>query len=639
MIAVVGSPNSGKTTLFNRLTGLSAKTVNYPGSTVDLLYGRWGEWDIIDTPGIYSLEARSPDEEVTVRALVEKQPRVVMVVVDATQASRQLAMARQVIRFSWTGATKPSFKVVLVVTMLDLLRREGQAIDLERLTLEIGAKAVGIDATSHDSIVRDLEKLRAAVAEADSVQTAVSVADVVVDAVSVADDLNRARDIVARVIKPLAEKPAKRTPREFTRAIDRWILHPVFGPVLFVAAMTLLFASIYWLAAPLMEVVDGGVSWVSALLAKAFAPIESSVAGSLASRFVTGGVVAGLGAILVFVPQIFILFCGVAILEDTGYLARAAALVDRPLKALGLGGRSFVPLLSGFACAVPAMLAARTINSRRERGLTLFVLPLMSCSARLPVYALLLGFVLGDNALKAGFGLALLYFGSVVVGSVTAAIVNAWGQKRGWLGQEKSFFLLELPLYRRPRPLMVLKQAWLRTKSYVVRTGPTILVLSALIWAATTFPNFSSEDPAARLEGSFAAKAGQVLSPVFEPMGGDWRTGLGLISAFAAREVFVSTMAVIFHATETPDGDQQASILEKMKMAEAPGGGPLFTVASSLGLMLFFMIALQCLSTVAVAYRESASWRFAVVQLASFNALAYVLSVGLVQGLRLAGVP
>lgn len=632
-VLLVGSPNSGKTTLFNRLTGLRAKTVNYPGSTVDLLVGTWGDVQLFDTPGVYSLYPRSPDEEITMSALKTKEPHAVVAVIDATQLSRQLAIALQLKELFRPEKPGPA-SVVVAITMLDLLEREGETLDLFKLSSELGLPVI---ATTSQSTIEDLrhaiEKEKAVSPRSSRILQSSSIADL--------REAKRIKDLVVTSPKRTAEAAALLGPRALTRQIDRTALHPVLGPLLFLTIMTTLFTLIYWLAQPLMNLVDQTFSGLSDILTHQ--PWVDP--RNLFVRLVSDGLIAGIGAVLVFVPQIFILFCGLVFLEDSGYLARAATIVDRPLKAIGLGGRSFVPLLSGFACAVPAMMAARTVNSRRERMLTLFVLPLMSCSARLPVYALLLGFVFGGQSIAAGFALAALYIGSIISGVIAASVLGRMAEKRGLFGKEKSFLLLELPLYRRPHLLLVLKQAFLRTKSYVKRTGPVILLLSVVIWLGTNFPHYDIEDQTARLEESYAGQLGRVLSPVFEPMGGDWRTGLGLMSAFAAREVFVSTMAVIFHVTEPSAGKGQSDetlqtgLLEQMHAAKAPNGRPLFTISSVLGLMLFFMIALQCLATFAVAIRESNSTRFAVTQLVIFNVAAYILTVGLVQGLRSLGVP
>ncbi|MGZ3749185.1 MAG: nucleoside recognition domain-containing protein, partial [Pseudobdellovibrionaceae bacterium] len=317
----------------------------------------------------------------------------------------------------------------------------------------------------------------------------------------------------------------------------------------------------------------------------------------------------------------------------TGYLSRAATLIDKPFSLLGMSGRSFVPVLSGFACAVPAMIATRNISSARDRWITNFIVPLLTCSARLPVYALFLAFVFKDQpAWKAGLGMAVLYFASALIGATAAGIINRFLPQ----GQN-AFFMMELPLYRRPRFRVLLRQSLTRTMSYVKRAGPPIFIFAGLMWAATTFPHYNMEDAQQRLEQSYAGRVGHWIEPLVHPMGVDWRVGVGLISAFAAREVFVSSLAVTFNITdENPDSAQQ-SLLQQMGAAVNSQGEKIFTLASVTGLIIFFMIALQCMSTVAVSAREMGSYKFALTQLVVFNLVAYVLAVGAFQALKALG--
>lgn len=626
-LLLVGSPNSGKTTVFNRLTGVGAKTVNYPGSTVDLLVGSWGEHTVVDSPGIYSLEPRSLDEEVTIKAITSEKPDVVLVVIDATQLERQTVLALQLIR--------SGHPVVILVSMLDLLQAEGLQLSLDRLRLELGAACLAFSTGAATEQAALLQTLLAA-AEKAAQKTGTRQATAAQATAAQITDWARATEIKQNVLSPLAMHSAKRavarggmapSARERTRAIDRLVLHPLFGPLIFLFTMGGLFASIYWVASPLMELVDTSFGMLNGWLL-AFAP------ENLVLRFLCEGVLTGAGAVLVFVPQIFILFVGVIALEDSGYLARAASIVDRPLQGLGLGGRSFVPLLSGFACAVPAMLASRTINSQRERLLTLLILPLMSCSARLPVYALLISFLFPTSSGFAGLTLALLFFSSLLAGGIAALLAGRLGLFKG----DRAFFILELPVYRVPQFPVIFKQALLRTQSYIRRAGLMILGLSVVIWIGTTFPDYKNADQGERLEQSFLGRTGALLSPVFEPMGGDWRTGVGLLSAFAAREVFVSTMAVLFHVTDPEEEGMRAGLLEQMRAAKNEAGYPLFTISSVIGLLIFFVVALQCLSTFSVAGKESGSWKFAWGQLIVFNVVAYFLAVAAVQGLRFLGV-
>jgi ferrous iron transport protein B len=336
---------------------------------------------------------------------------------------------------------------------------------------------------------------------------------------------------------------------------------------------------------------------------------------------------------MIFVPQIFILFVGFTLLEDTGYLARAATVVDRPLHKLGLSGRAFVPILSGFACAVPAVMASRNIRSPRERWITVFVIPFMTCSARLPVYALLLTFLyFGANSWKAGVAMTALYGGGVLLGALAAAVLN-----RILRAESHSHFLMELPIYRWPKLGFTLRLSLRRTRAYIKKAGPTIFFFVLLLWVGTHFPYHSDATPAEQLQSSVIGQVGQAIEPVFQPMGLDWRAGLGMMSAFVAREVFVSSMAVIFSITEVDKASLQQPLLEKMRTAQMPDGSPLFTLSSVVGLIIYFMIALQCLSTTGVTLREMGSWKYALTQLITLNVLAYVVAVAVVQGMRALG--
>ena len=630
IVALVGSPNSGKTTLYNWLTGSRFKTVNYPGATVDYSIGktseRYGEQiAIMDTPGTYSLDPKSPDERVTSDSIfnhhVHGAATVVVAVADATHLARQLLVTRQLV--------EAGFPVVLAVTMSDILTERRETLDTETLSKELGIPVVLINGRLGGGVDQLVEAIRKQIAMSVNKVRGAKIerwSDDKVEAILGVNSLIVARSLLPQVV-PLHAPKKLSTARERTRRIDRVLLHPVFGLLIFIALMTFLFSSIFWAAAPAMDAIDKSFSWLAE-------HVRAMNPDNLLIEFISNGLIASVGAVMVFLPQIFILFLGIIILEDSGYLARSATLVDKPLSKLGMGGRSFVPILSGYACAVPAMMAARTINSKRERWLTLFILPLMSCSARLPVYALLLAFLFrGKPAYYAGLMLAGIYLASLIAGGIAALIAGKFLKI-----DDRSFFMMELPVYRSPRPSLVLRQAVTRTNSYLKRAGFPIFMFALIVWLGTTFPNAREKDNSARLSSSYAAQLGHVIQPVFEPMGGDWRVGFGLMSAFAARETFVSSLAVMFQVASDDEATLKDSLLQKMQEAKAPNGFPLFTLASVLGLIVFFMIALQCLTTVAIAARESGGWKFALMQLAVFNAVAYVLAVSLVQGLRALGI-
>lgn len=620
-VALVGSPNSGKTTLYNWLTGSKFKTVNYPGATVEYSLGRLaahlrgetdGDLGVMDTPGVYSLFPKSADEEVTLQVLREHQEvTAVLVVVDGTQLERHLQIAMQVRDLGLPFA--------VVVTMADLLRNQGIELDLKALETELGVPVRAFDGLLGGGLLELVEPLkkmpavRAKVRELEPTRLKKQIADA---------------HALANKALAKTDHPQVRLARLAlrTRQWDRWLLHPWLGLVIFVLVMGALFSSIYWVAAPFMDWIDGGFSWAADF-------VHGHGPEGLMTDFVADGLIASFGAILVFVPQIFILFLGIGFLEASGYLARAATLIDKPFSKVGLTGRSYVPILSGFSCAVPALMAARNISSKRDRLITQFVIPLMSCSARLPVYAILLAFVFpGENALKVGLALTGLYFGALVIGAIAAAILNRLIPK-----DQASLLLMELPLYRRPRWGVVARQAFTKTGSYVTRAGPIIFVIAVAMWFGAQFPHREGATKNGQLEQSYVGQLGHLIEPVVSPMGVDWRVGVGLISAFAAREVFVSTMAVTFNITDEDDEARDQSLLQQMQEATRDDGKKVFTVASVAGLLVFFMIALQCMSTFAMAQRESGKWSFAWAQLIVFNVVAYVLAVGIYQGLALAG--
>jgi ferrous iron transport protein B len=435
------------------------------------------------------------------------------------------------------------------------------------------------------------------------------------------------------------------SPDQITLKIDRILLHRFWGFIIFLLVMGATFTSIFWLAQPLMNFVDEFFSGLNILVA------ENFKAGWL-TNLVSDGIISGAGSVLVFVPQILILFLILGLLEDSGYLARGAMLIDKPLSKIGLNGRSFVPMLSGFACAIPAMIAARTIPNRRERLLTIFIIPLMSCSARLPVYALLIAYLIPQEKPWIG-GLLLggIYLFSILTSILVATLINKF-KKKIFAAEESSSFILELPTYRIPKLSAVISHTYNSSKQYILRAGPTILGFSLVLWFLTYFPNINPEvetagmtfeqkqnlERAERLESSYASELGKLIQPLTSPIGMDWRIGVSLISAFAAREVFVSSLALTFKVTS--EGDKaQNTLLNSLKNATIESTGEkLFTVATTLGLIVFFIFALQCLSTVAVSRKETGGWKIPLLQLLIFTSLAYVMTFITVNGLRLFGI-
>jgi len=599
-VALVGSPNSGKTSLFNWITGSRYKTVNYPGSTVESHKGLslpfYGEtFEVIDTPGIYSLNPSSQDEKVTLDLLLSGQLHRVILVIDASQIQRQLLIALQLKEMGVL------FSVAL--TMSDLDPEANSAVDPKILSEELGVHVSVVDGRLGGG-VKEL---------VDSSIDRGPVFKKPFRSLSNDEDFLKKLTSQGRVI---ANKVVPSRTRVEKFELDRWLVHSRLSLPLFLIVMTLLFSSVYYFAAPFMDMVD----W---FFATSSVFVSEQLGEGMISDFLSSGMIEGMGAVLVFVPQIFVLFFGLGLLEESGYLARASTLIDRPLHFVGLSGRSFVPLLSGFACAVPAVMATRNLKSARERWIAVFVLPFMTCSARLPVYALLLGFLFfGEASWKPGLILAAIYFSSALIGGVAAWILHKILKTK-----ERSYFLMEFPPYRRPRVAKVFKDSLYRTKSYVVKAGPTIFTFVLILWVASYFPHNTAWSESEQLANSFLGQVGSALDFLFRPMGLDWRAGVALLSAFVAREVFVSSMAVIFNLGGVAESSVQASLIEQMKNATFPDGGLIFTTPTIVAMILFFMFALQCISTTGVTIKEMGSWKYGVAQLVTLNVVAYAVAV------------
>ena len=627
--ALIGSPNSGKTTLYNWLTGSKSKTVNYPGSTVEYSMGMLREHlaekenakeiSIVDTPGVYSLRPQSEDEKVTHDVLFKTNGSVskidgIIAVLDATQLGRHLLLAKQ--------AKESGYPLVTVLTMRDLIEKEGSKLDLALISKELGSEIIlfdGIFGRGLNELLLEIKK------PTNLKEIEISCPDWNIEnqtaVIKWADALHK---------NAVSNSKNEKSARSFSNSVDAVLMHPILGFVMFFFFMTVLFSAVYWAATPAMDLIDASFGRLIAL-------VTENIPG-LTGEFFGSGLVAAIGGVVIFVPQIFILFIGIGLLESTGYLARVAALIDKPLAMLGLGGRSFVPLLSGFACAIPAIMATRNITSKKERLIAQNVIPFMTCSARLPVYALLIGFLYGNsNPLLAGFIMAVMYFGAIIVGAIAARAISFFIKDNS-----RSRLLMELPLYRRPRFSIIFLQAITKAKNFVVKAGPIIFTLAIVLWFATNFPRpliteGTADVPAAVVaQQSYAAQVGQVIEPVFKPMGLDWRVGFGLISAFAAREVFVSSLALMFNVEEKEEA-QTAGLITAMKNATFPNGSPIFTTASVVGILIFFMIALQCTSTVGILKREMGSWTPVMMQLVFSNLVAYGLAVSAVTALRMLG--
>ncbi|MCU0413024.1 MAG: ferrous iron transport protein B [Ignavibacteriaceae bacterium] len=666
LITLVGPPNSGKTTLFNLLSGKNYKTVNYPGSTVEYYTSRILpkyniQAELLDSPGIVSLLPESIDEKVAVDSLYSHPtlgaPDLVITTIDSCQLSRHLLLPIQLV--------SSGFNVIIVLTMTDILAKRDLKVSENRLSKSLNCDVVAINGRTKqgvDNLIKlinsNLERIKTAekknILPHSLIENKTNLLDTFKEIEEIVNDVYEPIKVdkinlktANNELKVLQDGSASNgfTPDEITIKIDRVLLHRFWGFLVFLLVMGLTFTSIFWIAQPLMNFVDELFTNLNSLVLENFEP------GWL-TFLISDGIISGTGSVLVFVPQILILFLILGLLEDSGYLARGAMLIDKPLSKIGLNGRSFVPMLSGFACAIPAMIAARTIPNRKERLFTIFIIPLMSCSARLPVYALLIAYLIPkDNAWLGGFLLGGIYFLSTISSIVVAWIINKFS-KRIFSDEGSSSFILELPSYKIPKINAVINHTYNSSKQYILRAGPMILGFSLVLWFLTFFPNINPQvekegltteqiqnlERAERLEHSFASDLGKIIQPFMTPIGMDWRIGVSLISAFAAREVFVSSLALTFKVT-SEDDEEQSTLLNSLTTAKIGATGEkLFTVATSIGLIVFFIFALQCLSTVAVSRKETGGWKIPILQVFIFTGLAYFMTFLTVNGLRFFGV-
>ena len=591
-VALVGPPNCGKTTLFNKLTGLRQKVANFPGVTVEQHTGLATLPDgrtvsIIDLPGVYSLTARSEDEQVTADVLIGKRgdtpkPDAILLILDSTNLGRHLMLAAPVLALG--------VPTLVLLNMADDLHSRGGQLDLDALAKELGAPVALISARRGEGVDRVFSFLAAAMPAPQP------------HLLPVLQDVPKCREWAGRVGHQAQYRaPA---PPEWTRRLDAIFLHPLVGPAVFGLVVIAVFQSIFTAAAPLMD----GVRWLFTISGNWLA---SSLPDNALRSLLLEGVWTGVGSVVVFLPQVLLLFLFIGILEDSGYLARAALIADRTMARVGLQGKSFIPLLSAYACAVPAILATRTIENKRDRFATILIAPFMTCSARLPVYTLIIAAFIPNKPILGAFlgARAAAMLGLYVLG-FAAAVATARVLKSSVLKSGRTPFLLEMPSYRWPTFQSLGLRLLDRAKVFLRRAGTVILLVTVVLWLLAHLPLVNGKVPP--IEHSIAGTVGRTIEPLIRPLGFNWKIGIGLLSSLAAREVIVGTLGSIYGM----DADSHSLDLQQALQRDLSLGG-------AVALLVFFAFAMQCISTIAVVRRETGGWKWPIVQFTYMGVLAY----------------
>ena len=642
-IALLGNPNTGKSTVFNLLTGLRQHVGNFPGVTVDKKVGEFNfnnkQHIITDFPGTYSLYPRSKDEEVVYKVLSDQThpdfPDVVVVVVDASNLERNLLLFTQIYDLQ--------IPTILVLNMSDIAFRRGKKADIQKLEAEFpGVVIVEMSARVKLGVERLKEAIDTfVVSPIQSTFTTdfhlLPMDDLENQSIEAETRYSKIRKIIEKVI------PEKETLDDSkSNRIDRILVHPILGYLIFTFVLFVLFQFIYVFAALPMDLIDGSFATLSSWL-------HESLPTGYFFDLITQGIIPGIGGVVVFIPQIALLFLFLSILEESGYLARVVFIMDRLMRPLGLNGKSVVPLLSSVACAIPGIMAARTISSKKERLITILVAPLMSCSARIPVYTLLIALVIPSKIIFGFINLqGLVLFALYALGLVSALIMSVV-MNMFLKTKEKSFLLLEMPSYKMPRWGNISLNVLEKVKVFVFEAGKVILAISILLWFLATFGPSNRMDTAViklkkeasfvnlpvekqqhriaseKLANSYIGIIGKGIEPIIRPLGYDWKIGISLITSFAAREVFVGSLATIYAVND--DGGENKTLLDRLKAEEHADGTKVYSLATGVSLMVFYVYAMQCMATLAVVKRETKTWKWPIFQILFMGALAYLGSL------------
>ena len=649
-VLLVGNPNTGKSTLFNSLTGLKQKVGNFPGVTVDKKSGTFKVKNqvvnIIDLPGTYSLAPNSEDEKVTYQYILDAtHDEIVVVVADVTNLKRNLLLLTQIMDFGK--------KVVLVLNMMDLLQKNEQEVNVEKLSHLLGISVVPINA----QIGKGIDELKNAIVHFNAHPVRFIEQDSLANAV---DETMLRYGKINEIVNQCFYSKGEGKTSILTKKIDNILTHKFYGYFIFLAILFTIFQAIFsWSSYP-MELIENGFLLLGDWL-------RTNLPVGILNDLIVNGIVAGLSGVFVFVPQITMLFAFIVVLEDTGYMSRVSFLMDRILRQFGLNGKSIIPLLSSTACAVPAIMSTRTITNLKERLITIMVAPLISCSARIPVYTLLISLVISKDSSWGTFNLqGLLMMGLYLIGFL-AALAAAWVMKKLIKSKEKSSFIMEMPIYRMPRWKNVGLSIYSKVQVFLFDAGKIIVAISIVLWVLSSYgpsntfekieekytvetdnypshfkqktdnstkktnnyPSLSEKEintliSAEKLEASYAGMIGKTIEPLIQPIGFDWKIGISLVTSFAAREVFVGTMATLY---SVGDEDNTMSIREKMMNAKnTKTGEKLYSTATTMSLLLFYAFAMQCMATLAVVYRETKSIKWPLIQLAYMGVLAYLSS-------------